>query len=238
MLFSKANLQVTQVASKDAFDRALNGVLFDADGSTVAGNGRVMVAVGPVTQEVHFPQKAAEQIQPSAAGIVMSLDTVERAMKHMPRDKRTSLQHVAMSRVSDPARIGFTSVNAKGDPTTNASLPKPHAYPPWRETVQRVAGKQPLKICVNRSDLIGMLKTLESACPDKGGVNPVFLEFGTEGNGIVARCINFDTQQHAIGVVTVYKTGGRWLDQDAWEESVFGKIVKVLKRAVKRRRVR
>ena len=238
MLFSKANLQVVQVASKDGFDRALNGVLFDRDGSTVAGNGRVMVAVGPVHEEtVHFPQKAADQIQPGEAGTVMPLDAVEKAMKYMPRDKRTSLEHVAMSRVSDPARIGFTSVNAKGDATTNASLPKPYPYPAWKETVKQVAGEEPLRICVNRSDIIGMLKTLEAACPDKGGINPVFLEIGTEGRGIVARCINFDTQQHAIGVVTVYKTGGQWLARDAWEETVFGKVMRVVKRIVRAVRV-
>jgi hypothetical protein len=245
VIYSKANLQVSQVASTDPFDRGLHGVKFEPDGSTVAGNGKVMVAVGPADPEkVHFPDKAGEQLEVGDHGILMPLDAVVRAIQHMPKDKRMSLQHVALTRVKDPARVGFTSVNAKGDPTTNASLPKTEKFPPWREAVQRIAGPSggsSVQICVNRKDMIKLLKTLEAACPDKGDANPVFLEISENGVGMVARCMNHETRQHAVGVLTAYKTGDQWLQHDEWERGVFGTVVATRKKIARRlvsRRVR
>lgn len=82
MLFSRANLQVVQVASTDPFDRALNGVKFEPDGSTVAGNGKVLVAVGPADPtKVHFPERAAQPLTPGDQGVVMPTDAVERAIQ-------------------------------------------------------------------------------------------------------------------------------------------------------------
>ena len=49
-IYHKSNLQVVNVASKDGFDRALNGVRFEPDGSTVAGNGKILMAVSPADE--------------------------------------------------------------------------------------------------------------------------------------------------------------------------------------------
>lgn len=247
MLVSRANLVVVKVASKDAFERGLNGVKFEPDGSTVAGNGKVMVAVGPASPaRAHFPERAADP-KPIPAGLVMPVESVERAIRNLPKDKRTALQHAMLCKVTDPNKVGFTSVDAAGDTTTNASKPKEDGYPDWRATVRAVMGsgvrgdgppKEPLRVCLNRSDLVDMLRTLGDACPDKGGSNPIFVEVSRDGRGLVVRAKNLDTGQHAIGAIAAYNTGDKWMEKDGWEGQVMGQpnIQKVVRRPVVKRR--
>ncbi len=232
MLFSKANLTVALVASKDPFDRALNGVQFEKDGSTVAGNKKVLVACGPTREDlVHWPDSAGAQVSPPEKGMVLPLEVVEEVKKNIPRDKRISLQHVALTRVEDDSRVGLTSVNARGDSTTKSTMPKPFPYPDWKVVVRRVRGEGDLvRMCLNRKDLIHMLRTLETAAPDKSGTNPVFIEVGKDGRGLVARCLNHETGQHVIGAISLYKLPvGQWMKRDRWEQEVFGERKKVRK---------
>lgn len=229
MLYSKSNLKVGQVASKVPFDDGLHGVKLEEDGSTVAGNGKVLMAVGPANpSRVRFPDKAAEQTDPPTGGVVMPLDAVEKALKHMTSSKNISLQHVALTRMRDASRLGFTSIDAKGNPTTNADMPKRDRYPDWKSTVKKVRGSgQGVKVCLNSKDLIHLLKAIEEACPDRGGTNPVFLEISEDGIGLIARGMNQETGQHAIGIIKAFKLKeGQWLMRDDWERKVFDTPVK------------
>lgn len=222
MIFSKANLHVIWAASKEAFARALNGVKFEKDGSTVAGNGRIMMAVGPVKREVSFPETGGELLPLGEDGVVMPIKAVETALKNMPRDKRPALQHIALTSVTDASRVGFTSVDGKGDPITNASLPRSERFPDWKDTMRTVRGSgEGLKICVNIKDLIELLKAMEHACPATGGVNPVFIEVGEDEKGLTLRSINQVTKQHTIGAIVTLRTKGVWLPRDEWEQEVF-----------------
>jgi len=240
MIYSRANLMVASVASKDRYDRGLNGVRFEPDGATVAGNGKMLMAVGPADEKkVRWPDTAGEQMEPGRDGLVLPVDLVERVLKNMVKDKRYTLQHVAMSRVPDPARVGFTSLDAKGDTVTSAALPKSDSFPDWRGVVRELRGEgDGLRVCLNRKDLIDLLKALESACPDKGDVSPVFLEFVEEGRGVIARCVNSETGQHAVGALNSYKLKeGQWLERDGWEKTLFA-IVRKKKRVPPRKRRR
>lgn len=233
-LFSKANLVVSQVASTDPFDRGLNGVKFDRDGSTVAGNTKMMLGVGPTDESrVHFPE-VGERVEIPDDGLIMGVDVVNEALKNLPRDKRVSLQHVAMTQPRDYSKVEFTCVSASGRERRVADRPKREAYPDWKAVVRKVRGENPIKVCVNRKDLIELLKAIEAACPDKGGDNPVYMEIGS---GIVLRSVNRDTGQHAVGAINAYRTGGHWLEWDEWEKTVFqGGAQKHVKRKVKRLR--
>ena len=208
MLYSKANLVVGQVASKDPFDRALCGVRFEADGATVAGNGKVLVAVEAVDErKVSYPN-VGEHATPGNNGVVLTPEHVSEALSNIPKDKRMVLQHCVMTRgQGDASMVELTSINAEGRTRRVADRPKPDRYPEWKEVIKKVHstgdGSKPVKVCVNRSDLIELLKTIEAACPDRGKDCPVFLEIG---NGIVARSQNRDTGQHAIGAINSYNT--------------------------------
>jgi len=242
MIISKANLEVGRVASRDAFDRGLNGVKVESDGSTVAGNGRVVMAVGPVDYEerLHWPDSAGDMYEVGAMGRIIPLEAITKAKKGLTRDKRMIFQHVALTSVKDENRIGLTSVNPRGDATTNSCIPKKVPFPDWKGVVQEVRGDvgEGLRVCVNRKDLRMLLEAMEAACPDKGGINPVFIEIGTEEKGVVLRCANLETRQHAVGVIRIFDTRGKWLERDSWEKKVFA-VAGVIRKVVKKvRRVK
>lgn len=228
MLYSKANLKVAAVASSNPFDGALNGVLFDADGSTVASNGPGLVAVGPVKSEVHFPDVGARGT-PGSQGVVLGPDFISEVETIIPKDKRLSLQHVAMTIGADPTKTEFTTIDKSGRVRRVAEHAKRDRYPNWRAAVAKaltpaaggvggVGGV--MRVCVGRKDLLNVLRTLADACPDTGEA-PVYLEIGS---GIVMRAVNRETGQHVVGVAGAYNAGGSWLERDEWEQSVAGGV--------------
>jgi hypothetical protein len=208
----------------------------------VASNGKMLMVVSPADEsKVVFPETAGEQMGPGDDGLLMPVDVVDKILKNMAKEgkQRISLNHVAMTRVPDPARVGFTCVDAKGDPTTVAALPKHDRYPDWKAIVNGIrGGGDGLRVCLNRNDLIELLKALERACPDRGDGNPVFLEFSSEGRGVIARCMNYETGQHAIGALNAYRLkDGQWMEYSIWEKhNVFGMIRRALKRLPPRKR--
>lgn len=234
MIYSKANLKVASVASSDAMHGGLNGVRFESDGSTVAGNGRVMMAVAPVPPEgvAYFPDKAAEQMGPGS-GLIMPVDLVKKVLSGMDKGVkgRHSTGYVAMSKMKDMSRVGFTSINAKGDPTTNGSLPKAERFPDWRGVLRRLwpfrlggAGAQDgWRVCVSRGDLLTLLKAMEEAAPGGG---PAIVSGRADGSGIVVRGIALDSKQRVIGAVSSVEVGENWLELTPWERSIFAAPVK------------
>lgn len=225
MIYTKGNLEVVRVASKEPGDRGLHGVQFDADGATAATNGAVLMAVGPAGAGARWPEGVCDQMEPGVpggSGVLLEPGLIEKVLSALAKQK--GIQGAAMSRVKDPARFGFTVVNAKMDPTTVAGLPKVDRFPDWRAVVRKVRGQSEVKACVNRRDLINLLQAMEAAAPDKAGQNPVFLEVGP--GGLVARCKNFETGQHCVGSVSAYDTRGNWLVSDAWERVALSTPVK------------
>jgi hypothetical protein len=224
MLFSKANLQVAAVASTNPYDGGLNGVRIDPDGATVACDGNGLLAVGPARGETHFPD-VGPQATPGEQGLVLPLDLVTKAESIIPKDKRISLQHVAMTVGQEPGQTEFTSVDKTGMRQRVALRPKRDRYPEWKKVVakalQRTATGEAdrgaaIRVCVSRKTLLGVLRALVDACPDAGDA-PIFLEIGS---GIVMRAVNRQTNQRVIGVASAYATNGQWLEKDEWERGV------------------
>jgi hypothetical protein len=235
MLFSKANLTVQEVASKESTEIGINCVHLNNDGSTVAANGKVIMAVGPVDPtKVHFPDvgKHSEPKRFGALGVSVPLDLIDKVMKNIPKDKRMSLQHVAMTEDRDPQKIKFTTTDMTHEQSV-AGFPKREPFPEWEATFRRVRGENGTKICLNRGDLIDLLQAMESACPARGGHNPIFIEINPEGKGLVLRCSNFESGQRVIGAITSLNTDGHWLPADTWERGVFSIVAKTIKKLLK-----
>lgn len=219
-IFSIANLACAQVASKDAFERNLFGVQFEEDGSTVGCNGKVLMAVSPAdTERAAFPEEVCDPLSPPRSGFLIPLDLVAKVLKNMSKVKRLHLMHVCMSRIKDIHRVAFTSVDEKGDTTTTSGFPRTDPFIKWKSVVTGVHKDCSMRVAVNRTDLVALLKSLESACPAKGDIAPLYLEVGD--GGMVLRGQNFDTGQRAIGVITSLDTKGKWLDYGTWETQLF-----------------
>lgn len=235
MLFSRGNLMVAKVASENPMDAGINCVHLEPDGSTVAANGKIVMAVGPVDEsKIHFPD-VGPQATPPSRGLSLPLDLVDDAIKNLPKDKLVSLQHVALTQNKDERKVELTCTDRQRERRV-AGAPKPEPYNDWRKIFRRFSGGEPTKVCVDRKDMIHLLQAMESACPDKGNENPVLLEISPDGKGIVLRCMNKETGQRAIGCITAYNTNGSWTPKNSWEQTVFEvpptakPLVKVIRR--------
>ena len=234
MLFSKANLAVKSIASPNPDEIGINCIRFNVDGSTVATNGKVIMAVSPVDpSRVHFPD-VGEQVEPanySASGIGIPLDTIEKVLKIIPKDKRTALQHVALCKDREPRKVKFTTTDMTDEQSLSV-YPKNDPFPEWEGICARIRGEGGIKLCISRNDLMELLAAIDSASPDRGGTSPVWIEISPEGKGLVIRSENRDTGQRVIGVMTALNTNGQWLPADNWERSVFGFAAHTLKKVV------
>jgi hypothetical protein len=215
MLYSKANLMVARVASTNPYDGALNGVVLDGDGSTVAGNGNIFLAVAPAQVGLYFPD-----VGPMAKigkGVVIPPELAIKAAKIIPKDKQISLQHVAMTEAKDGRSVEFTSVDRAGGKECASLPPKRESVYDWRAIARKARSDSPLRVCVSRRGLIDMLQALEAAAPD-GGDSPLYLEIG---DGIIARATCKSTGQRVMGFAAAHKIDAeQWPVPDAWERSV------------------
>lgn len=221
MILSRASLAVESVASRDPFDRGLNGVSVEADGSAIAGNGRVLLAVGPVGEDAKraYPN-VGERIELSEdERVLLKVDHVQEARKNMPKEggrgARAVLGHVALVKGDVAGEVSLACKTAEGRTRKTADMPLRHQFPDWRKVVAAVAKGGNVRVCVNRKDLLELLKAMEEACPDKGNDCPVYMEIGS---GIVLRSVNRETRQRAVGAISAYQLGnGAWLGPDSWE---------------------
>jgi hypothetical protein len=222
-LYSKANLQVAAIASANPYDGPLNGVFLDPDGSTVACDGNGLLAVGPA-RDVHFPD-VGKRGTPGAGGIVLKPDFVEEAARIIPKDKRLSLQHVALTIGAEPQKTEFATIDKSGRVRRVAEYAKRERYPDWRAVAQKaIAPKitpdgspgRTVRVAVGRKTLLAVLRALVDACPETGDA-PVILEIGS---GVVLRATNRETGQRVVGVASAFAVADDAIAPDAWERTV------------------
>jgi len=221
---TRANLSVAGAASSDKKEPALNRVHLAADGSTVASNGSMLLAVGPPdpVRVAAFPSVDHDEPAIPKDGIGVSLGTVADVRRNLPTDRRIALQQAAVTRC-DHARVEILTTDGIKSRTVSAA-PMRGTFPKWRRLLAEERRKATTaRVCVNRRELISLLKAIDEACPDRGHFSPVFLEIGGRSDGIILRAQNYETKQRAVGMVMPTTVrGDGWLDESAWERGVFG----------------
>ena len=234
-VYSRSNLMAAKVASRDEFDRGMNGLRLEPDGATVGGSKRGMMIVAPAeASRAHVPPKVGAQATPGNEGMVLELEHVDKVLKNMPKDKRAELQYVSMTVCNDVRMAEFTCCGLR-DMHKVSQLPKADKrYPDWRAAVRkmlpspdRVEGDGIARVIVSRGELISMLQALDGACPAAGGYDPVWMEFSSEGGGIVMRSLNNLTGQVAIAIAVPHGQGVGWMEWGRWERSIWGVVKSV-----------
>jgi hypothetical protein len=217
MFLSKSNMVVVEIASGDTQDGIFTGVHIAADGSTVANNKHAMLAVEPAPQSlVHFPNVGAMAAVP-AGGVTADADVVRQALKNLPRGAGSEAMQYAALTDAVGGEVELCTAGKKMMQRVSAPSLMGQ-YPDWRSKVCMARGAAVRgRIAVNRRKLIALLKVLDAACPDPGGDNTVFIEFGGEQDAMVMRAINYATGQHAVGLLMGLTTKGQWLDDSDWE---------------------
>lgn len=228
MIYSRSNLQAVQCTGKSP--AVLNTVHF-VEGSTIAFDGKLLVAVSPVRDEV----KAEIPEQETPAGtlpLTISAETIKEVLKNMPTDKRfhgllehTDLDAAGTFRLTDGKRRRQIMGKIFSKDFIN-----------YKEIFQKAKqARVSNKVVLNRHRLKALLDFLDKACPDGSNESPVYLEF-SEDQDVLVRALNPVNGQRAIGYMTSYKAEeGQWLEPDSWESGIAGDEPKP-KRVAKPRR--
>lgn len=215
MIYSKSNLQVVNVTSKDRDINVLSHVHFGADGHTAGIDGRAVMIVepAPVEYRQHF---VVPSINNGAFAIPAS--GVKEVIKNIPPDTRFKglLEQTAITK-DDEAGVEFTTTD--GQQVKKVQVRKHRKpFPDVKAMLSAVYRKDTARVCVNRTRLIKLLMAIDKACPDPSNENPVFIELAKDSGEIVIRAKNMKTGQIAIGLMTQYE--GEWLKRSRWEKEV------------------
>jgi len=211
---------VAGVAASEGTDPELACVHIAGDGSTVAANGRMMMAVEPVAENSFFPIEEDERASLPEEGVSLPLHIIDQVRKNLPRDKRPVMQQAAITKCT-PGKVEFTTIS-KTEERKVGGRPLPQQFPRWREVFAEARrDTRRTRFCVSRKDLMQMLEAHDKACTDPSGKNVVFVEVGLETDPILLRSVNLATGQHAVGIVNPIDTGGAWISEDPWEKELY-----------------
>lgn len=213
MIYSRSNLSAVVCTGKQP--AVLNTVHF-IEGSTVAFDGKVLVAVSPVRQEV---KDQVPETETPGSTLTLSAETIKEVLKNMPTDKKfygllehTDLDENGTFRLTDGKRRRQIAgkLFSKEFIDYKSVLRKAKEAPPA------------VRVVLNRHRLKLLLDFLDKACPDGSNEAPVYLEF-TREQDVLVRALNPVNGQRAIGYMTSYKAEeGQWLKPDHWEEKLSG----------------
>ncbi len=218
MIFSKANLVVAEAAGKKSYTTVFLG----KSGTSVATDGSILMAVGPIPRkvlsEVTIPYEKLEPLAPKE-NVYMPAQVIKEAVKQTPSTTRR-LQNIVVVVEPDSGGLGLSTVNEAGEVKTVVGYALPNAYFPkeWRKAVaKRYSAKESVTFCVSRSALEKALKLVNKACPGVKGYDPVFVTASKEG--IVLRSVNPVTLQRVIVALSTYSVE-KELPLSRWEKWV------------------
>lgn len=218
MILSKQNLLIVQVAAVDKAIPVLDNIHITQDGTSVASNGKVLVAVSPVIRELK--EKIPLKETKAKHSVTISSETVKEVIKNMPKDLlfHGLLEHVELN-VQDNT---FLLSDGKRKRNIIARLYQ-RAFINFQEIFKR-AGKSPVstRFVINRKRLINILQTIDKICPDSSGESPVFIELNEAGNVILKGRNN--KGQRVLSVMSTYKgVEGSWMEDSSWEKKLLGR---------------
>lgn len=226
MLLSKANIMVEGIAAGSEGDPELQCVHLAGDGTTIAANGRMIMAVEPVAEGSFFPIGEEEQAEPPPEGVSLPLHIISQLRKILPRDKKAVMQQAALTVCTDE-KVELTTIS-KTEERKVAGRPLNMGFPKWREVfAESRARATKTRVCVRRKDLMELLTALDKSCEDPSGKNVVFMEVGGPEDPLLLRGLNLATGQHVIGVVNPMNTQGKWISEDPWEKELYATEVEL-----------
>ena len=216
------------MAWKDKRDLELHQVRVEPDGSTVASDGNVMLAVSPVKG---YPRGLPEMPDEKKVedGVGIPIEIVTEALKNIPKGSLGfELGYAVVTKCEGEGAAGTIELTTT-DLNKRLKVEGPIArklFPEWKGVMRKAKDRKARRIAVNRKSLIVLLEAMDVACPDPNGV--VFMELSeNEEVGILFRAEAADTKQRAVGYIMPLDTQGEWLKMSKWEKRLFGKSAKI-----------
>ena len=214
MIVSKSSLKIVELTTTDKAISVLNNIHITHDGTLVAANGKAVIAVSPVNEELKkkLPIKESKKHKPAT----IESSTIKEVIRNMPRD--TMFQ--GLLEFCDFNDGNFTLSDGKRKKKIESKLYS-RAYIEFRKLFKKISPfNSKHRIVLNRKRLIKLLQVIDNACPDSSGESPVYIDF-TEDNGMVLKAVNYKNGQRCIGIMNSYKgVEGNWLEPNVWEKKL------------------
>lgn len=232
MILSKQNLLIAGIAKNDKAIPVLGNIHITSDGTTIASDSKILIAVSPVTEEMKENIPLEEVGKKESCTI--ALDTVNEILKNLPKDTlfKGLLEHANLNKESKRFVIH------DGKQTKTLGIKFYHRpYINFKKIFGSIGNKilrgktsYSKRIVLNRKRLKDLLDVIDKVCPDTTGQSPIYLDF-TEDNNILIRGVNYKTKQRVLALMSSYKgIEGKFLEPDIWEENLCRKKIAIPKR--------
>lgn len=246
MIYTKSNLIIVEAALGKKFlspkNKGLYGVFLDPDGSTVASNQEILVAVSPAKQ-VSIPDDLISELDPGKFGMLIPPEPIRSSLNTSNAKGSSLLSQLFFLTRTDNGGVGLATIDVQGNATVTAASPEDVSFPDWKKLV-RDALKESEKdknglSLLGLSQTLTLLQTIRRACGARYAASPLEVRIVERSSSqipvsVIVRSKNLDTGQDIIGVVTKFDVGD--LPISDWEKKVFKKGSRVVLKKKKKKR--
>ena len=230
MILSKANLLIAGITEKSG-DNRLNTVHVAKDGTTVAANPRILIAVSPVKRKVKKNLTFLNDVGENISGTITA-ETAKSVLKYMPKDSlyKGLLEHCTFNDGKFEIHDGRRMQRVEGKLFEREYIDYKKAFD--------LIGKEEVsnEITINLKTLLQTLQTLDKVSQNSTKDSPVYITI-TENGHLLMRTENFRTGQRVMAFTTAYtKEENQWLTLNIWESRLLGLIKKLGARLKKKRK--
>jgi hypothetical protein len=215
MIINKGNLRIASLTTADKQIPVLDNVFISKLGTTVAANGRCVIAVSPPPKEIKKTVPFDESL--NETGFTVSRESIQQVLKAMPKDTifKGLLEHCDVKDTGESAVFTFSD----GKRLYKIEGRKyGRDYIDYRSLFQDALSKEVVKLfVVNQKRLLLLLKTISEITEDASGESPVCISINVDDD-IVIRAINRKTNQRVLALMTAYKGAEKeWPTETPWE---------------------
>lgn len=210
MILSKSSLHAVLVTIADRQQAVLDNVRIEEDGTVITCNGKSIIAVSPVPEDI---KKEIPLTEGDFYGATISSTSIREVIKNIPRDTMFG-GRLEFCDVSGDCTVEMTDgkrrkqISMKTYTRPFISFVKVFRMLFWRRDGIRAV-----------VDLKRLALLIESVKKIAGEV-PVFLEVDKRGN-IIVRAVHPVTGQRIVGATSSYKGDeGKWLEINNWEKGL------------------
>lgn len=225
MIVSKNSLEAAKMASIDKSIPVLNNLCIKPDGTVIAANGKSIVFVSPVPNEVcaKFPIKTDSVI---IDDIIMPLETVSEISKSIPKDTmfKGMLEHADISETGTENELLIKTTDGKRHKEMRCKSFGRKFMDINTVLIDIVTDNCLGKVAVNLKRFLSVVETLTRICPDGTNEVPLFIEFYEKAT--ILRTFNMGTGQRSIAVIFNYRPDNVWwMDETEWEKTMLKRTI-------------
>jgi hypothetical protein len=214
MIINKKSLFVSKIAEVDKKESDILGnVVITDDGTIVAANKKVRIAVSPVNTEIKKTLNI-EETEFLSNEVCIPLDDINKFLTSIKNDTLLGgiLEHCDIEEKKYGVRCKQASHTIEGKKFDRA-------YFDWKKDFREIKkGKLTFGV-FNLKRLINLLMVMEKISDDSSGFFPVFMEFNEKEKRMILKCYNKKTGQTILACTAGYEYN-EIIPESKWEKDI------------------